>query len=93
VSTLRGERDLAIGNLIGSSIYNIAAVLALTALVAPHGIPVPDEVLAADLLLLVVATAAAVPVFLSGRRISRLEGGLFVASYIGYLMWLLLTRT
>jgi cation:H+ antiporter len=93
VSTLRGERDLAIGNLIGSSIYNIGAVLALTALVAPHGIPVPDEVLAADLWLLVVATAATVPVFLSGRRITRIEGGLFVASYIAYMSWLVLTRT
>jgi hypothetical protein len=78
---------------IGSSIYNIGAVLALTVLVAPHGIPVPDEVLAADLWLLVVATAATVPVFLSGKRITRIEGGLFVVTYIGYLAWLLLTRT
>jgi cation:H+ antiporter len=74
VSTLRGDRDLAVGNLIGSSIYNIVAVLGLTVLVAPHGVPVPDVVLAADLGLLVVATAAAVPVFLSGSRISRSEG-------------------
>ena len=93
VSTLRGDRDLAIGNLIGSSIYNIGAVLGLTVVVAPHGVPVPDEVLAADLGLLVLVTAAAVPVFVSGTRISRIEGGLFVASYIGYLAWLLLTRT
>jgi cation:H+ antiporter len=93
VSTLRGDRDLAIGNLIGSSIYNIGAVLGLTVVVAPHGVPVPDEVLAADLGLLVVVTAAAVPVFVTGTRISRIEGGLFVASYIGYLAWLLLTRT
>jgi cation:H+ antiporter len=93
VSTLRGERDLAIGNLIGSSTYNIGAVLALTALVAPHGIPVPDEVLATDLWLLVAAAVATAPVFLSGKRITRIEGGLFVTSYIGYLAWLLLTRT
>jgi cation:H+ antiporter len=93
VSTLRGDRDLAIGNLIGSSIYNIGAVLGLTVVVAPHGVPVPDEVLAADLGLLVVVTAAAVPVFVTGTRISRIEGGLFVASYIGYLAWLLVTRT
>jgi|SRR5262245_15292015 len=93
VSTLRGDRDLAIGNLIGSSIYNIGAVLGLTVVVAPHGVPVPDEVLAADLGLLVVATAAAVPVFLTGRKITRIEGGLFVATYVGYLTWLLLTRT
>src|SRR5262245_22520777 len=92
-STLRGDRDLAIGNLIGSSIYNIAAILGLTVVVAPHGVPVPDEVLAADLALLLVAAAAAVPVFLSGRRISRTEGGLFVASYVGYVTWLLLIRT
>jgi cation:H+ antiporter len=92
-STLRGDRDIAIGNLIGSSVFNICAILGLTVVVAPHGVPVPDEVLAADLVLLVVATAAAVPVFLSGSRISRIEGGLFVASYIGYLAWLLLTRT
>ena len=93
MSTLRGDRDLAIGNLIGSSIYNICAILGLTVVIAPHGVPVPDEVLAADLGLLVVATVAAVPVFLSGKRISRIEGGVFVASYAGYLAWLLLTRT
>jgi cation:H+ antiporter len=93
VSTLRGDRDLAIGNLLGSSIYNIGAVLGLTVVIAPHGVPVPDEVLAADLGLLVVATAAAVPAFVSGARITRTEGALFVASYVGYLTWLLVTRT
>jgi cation:H+ antiporter len=93
VSTVRGNRDLAIGNLVGSSIYNIGAVLGLTVLVAPHGVPVPDEVLAADLGLLVLVTVAAVPVFVTAARISRVEGGLFVASYVGYMTWLLLTRT
>jgi cation:H+ antiporter len=93
VSTLRGDRDLAVGNLIGSSIYNVGAVLGLTVVVAPDGVPVPDEVLAADLAVLVAVTAAAVPAFLTESRISRIEGGLFVASYIGYLGWLLLTRT
>jgi cation:H+ antiporter len=93
ISTVRGDRDITIGNLIGSSIYNIALILGLTVLVAPHGVPVPDEVLAGDLGLLVIASAAAIPVFLTGRRISRIEGGLFVASYVGYLAWVLLTRT
>jgi cation:H+ antiporter len=50
-------------------------------------------VLAADLWLLVVATTATVPVFLSGKRITRIEGGLFVATYVAYITWLLLTRT
>jgi cation:H+ antiporter len=93
VSTLRGDRDIAIGNLLGSSIYNIAVVLGLTVVVAPDGVPVPDEVLAADLVLLVVVAIATVPVFVSGARITRAEGALFVATYLGYLTWLLLERT
>jgi cation:H+ antiporter len=93
VSTFRGDRDIALGNLLGSSIYNIVFVLGLTVSVAPAGVPVPDEVLAADLVLMVVAAVAAVPVFVSGARITRTEGALFVATYLGYLTWLLLART
>jgi cation:H+ antiporter len=92
VSTLRGDRDIAIGNLLGSSIYNIAVVLGLTIMVAPEGIPVPDEVLAADLVLLVIVAAAMVPAFVSGARLTRAEGAAFVATYLGYLTWLLLAR-
>lgn len=93
MSTVRGDRDIAIGNLLGSSIYNIAAVLGLTVLVAPHGVPVSEEVRNADLVLLVATMVAALPVLVSGARITRTEGGLFVATYLGYLAWLLLTRT
>jgi cation:H+ antiporter len=93
VSTVRGDRDLAIGNLLGSSIYNIGVVLGLTVVVASPSLPVPDDVLAADLVLLVAAAVAAVPVFLTGARISRTEGALLVASYLGYLTWLLVART
>jgi cation:H+ antiporter len=83
VSTLRGDRQIAVGNLLGSSIYNIFLVLGLTVLVAPGGVPDPDEVLAADLVLLAVVAVVAVatvPVFVSGSRITRAEGGLFVGT-------------
>jgi cation:H+ antiporter len=93
VSTVRKQRDLAIGNLLGSSIYNIAVVLGITVLVAPGGLAVPDEVLAADLVLMVVVAIASVPVLVSGARITRLEGAAFVATYVGYVVWLLVTRT
>jgi cation:H+ antiporter len=93
VSTWRGDRAIALGNLLGSSIYNIAFVLGLTVVVAPGGLAVPREVLASDLLLMMVVTLAAIPVFASGRRLSRLEGAAFVAVYLGYLAWLLVTRT
>ena len=93
LSTYRGDREIAIGNLLGSSIYNIVFVLGLTVLVAPRGVPVPDEVLTADLLLMSAVGAACVPVFVSGARINRMEGALFVGAYVGYLVWLLVART
>ncbi|WP_198664343.1 calcium/sodium antiporter [Jiangella endophytica] len=92
VSTIRGNRDIALGNLLGSSVYNIAIILGITILVAPEVVQVPDEVLGGDLLLMVAVALACVPVFVSGSRISRLEGGLFVAAYGGYLTWLLLSH-
>lgn len=92
VSTVRGNRDIAIGNLIGSSIYNIGIVLGVTVLVAPGRVPVPDDVLAADMILLAAVAAITVPVFVSGSRVSRIEGALFVAAYVAYVTWLLTTR-
>jgi cation:H+ antiporter len=93
VSTLRGQRDVALGNLLGSSTYNIALVLGVTVLASPHGVPVPRDVLGADLLMLGAVAAVSVPVFVSGGRITRLEGGLGVAAYLAYLSWVLATRT
>jgi cation:H+ antiporter len=89
-STLRGDRDIAVGNLLGSSVYNVAIILGITVLTAPAEVQIPQEVIAADLLILAVVAVITVPVFLSGHRISRLEGGAFVASYSGYLVWLTL---
>jgi cation:H+ antiporter len=90
VSTVRGDRDVAIGNLLGSSVYNIALVLGITILLAPSALVIPPEVVAADLLLLAVVAVITVPVLLSGQRMTRVEGGAFVAAYVGYLLWLIL---
>ncbi len=89
VGTITGERDLAIGNLVGSSIVNVALVLGPTVLIAPGRITVPAEILAVDLVLLVVVSLVAVPLLVSGRRLGRAEGGAFVAVYLGYLAYLL----
>jgi hypothetical protein len=90
VSTIRGDRDIAIGNLLGSSVYNIAVILGITILMAPSALMIPPEVVAADLLFLAVATVITVPVLLSGQRMTRVEGGAFVVGYVGYLLWLVL---
>jgi cation:H+ antiporter len=89
-STLRGDRDIAVGNLLGSTVYNVALVLGITVLAAAADLQIPREVIAADLLILAVVALITVPVLLSGHRISRLEGGAFVAAYVGYLVWLTL---
>ncbi len=92
VSTARGDRSLAVGNLLGSSVFNIALILGPTVLIAPAAVPVPDDVLALDLVLMVAAAIVCVPAFLTHRRLSRIEGGAFVAAYVGYMVWLLTTR-
>ncbi|CAM3348119.1 calcium/sodium antiporter [Nocardioides dubius] len=92
VATIRGDRSLALGNLIGSSVFNIALILGPTVIAAPGAVPVPDELIAVDLLLMLGAAAVCIPAFWSHRRLGRVEGGLFVAAYGGYLAWLLATR-
>jgi cation:H+ antiporter len=89
-STLRGDRDIAIGNLLGSTVYNIALILGIAVLAAPAELEIPQEVLAADLLVLAIVGLITVPVLLTGHRVSRLEGGAFVAAYLGYLVWVTL---
>jgi cation:H+ antiporter len=66
--------------------------LAQATLFAPTVVEVPAEVLEGDLVLMAAGAIASVPVFLSGRRINRVEGGLFVAAYCVYLAWLLVVR-
>jgi cation:H+ antiporter len=85
VSTVRGDRSIAVGNLIGSSVFNIALILGPTVLVAPGTVPVPGDVLALDLVLMVAAAVVCVPVFLTHRQLSRVEGGAFVMTYIAYM--------
>lgn len=92
VSTARGDRSIAVGNLIGSSVFNIALILGPTVVVAAGTVPVPEDVLALDLVLMVAAAVVCVPAFLTHRRLGRFEGGGFVVAYVAYMVWLLATR-
>jgi cation:H+ antiporter len=93
VSTLRGERDIAVGNLLGSSIYNILLILGVTCLVPAHGLALPPELVRIDIPIMVAVAVACIPIFISGRRVSRVEGGAMVATYVVYLVFLLTTQT
>ena len=75
--------DLALGNALGSNIFNILLVLGVLVLIAP--VQLAAEVLRFDLWVMVGVTVLLIPVMLSGWRISRLEGGLFLALYAAYI--------
>lgn len=92
VATVRGERNIAIGNLIGSSTYNILLILGITALVPSGGIPVSPSLAFIDIPVMVAVVVACVPLFLTRRGINRIEGSVMIAAYVVYLVYLLVTR-
>jgi cation:H+ antiporter len=91
MAALRKERDIAIGNVIGSNIFNVLGCLGLSGLVAADGLPIDASVLNFDLWVMLAVTFACLPVFLSGREIARWEGGLFLAYYVAYTTYVVLT--
>jgi len=92
MATLKNERDIAIGNLIGSSTYNILFILGATCLATPGGVPVEASLLHVDLPLAALVALLCVPVFATDRLISRKEGAFFVTSYAVYLGTLIFLR-
>ncbi|MDZ3824309.1 MAG: calcium/sodium antiporter [Pseudoxanthomonas sp.] len=93
VAALRGERDIAVGNVVGSNLFNLAGVLGAAALVAPGGIAVSGPAIAFDLPVMVVVAFACLPVFLTGGVISRAEGALFLAYWLAYTVYLVLAAS
>lgn len=90
MASIRGERDIAVGNVVGSNIFNVLAVLGVTGLVAPSGVPVPQAALAFDLPVMIAVAVACLPVFFHENRIDRWEGGVFLAYYVAYTAYLIL---
>lgn len=93
VASLRGERDMAVGNIVGSNLFNLLGVLGLAALVAPQGISVASHVLWFDLPVMIAVAVAALPIFFTGGVISRWEGGLLFGYYFAYTIYLLMAAT
>jgi cation:H+ antiporter len=93
VASFRGERDIAVGNVVGSNIFNILAVLGATAIVAPGGIRVSPTAIGLDMPVMIIVAVACLPIFLSGSIIYRWEGFLFLGCYVSYLVYLVLQAT
>ncbi len=93
VAAIRGERDLAVGNVVGSNLFNILAVLGISASVAPAGIDVPQQALDVDVPVMIAVAVACLPIFFTGLVIARWEGLLFLAYYTAYLVYQWLAAT
>lgn len=93
IATYKGERDIAVGNVIGSNIFNILAVLSISAIVSPAGVAVSTAALRLDIPFMIAVAIACLPIFVSGNRITRVEGGLFIAYYVIYTVYLILDST
>ena len=90
VAALRGERDMAVANVVGSNTLNILCVLGLASLVSPEGVAVAPAALRLDIPIMLAAALICLPVFFSGGRISRSEGVLLVVYYAAYLIYVVL---
>jgi cation:H+ antiporter len=90
VATIKGERDIAVGNVIGSNIFNILAVLGLSSAVSPAGINVSTAALNFDIPVMIAVAISCFPIFYTGKSIDRWEGILFLAYYFAYATYLIL---
>ncbi|HCE29925.1 MAG TPA: sodium:calcium antiporter [Comamonadaceae bacterium] len=91
-AALKGERDIAVGNVVGSSTFNILGCLGLSGLVAGSaGLAVAPALLAFDIWVMLAVALACLPIFLSGREIARWEGFVFLGYYVAYVTYLILS--
>jgi len=93
VASLRGERDIAVGNVVGSNLFNILCVLGLTGLVTPAGIPISLEALEFDIPVMVAVAMICLPIFFTGSIISRGEGIALLFYYFAYTSLLVSEHT
>jgi cation:H+ antiporter len=89
-AALKGQRDIAVGNVVGSNTFNILGVLGLSALVAPSALAVAPSLLQFDMLVMLAVAIACLPVFFTGFTIARWEGWVFLGYYVAYTGYLVL---
>jgi len=89
-AAIKGERDIAVGNVVGSNTFNILGCLGLSGVVATDGLPISAPLLNFDVWIMIASALACLPIFLTDRRIARWEGAIFVAYYVAYTAYLVL---
>ncbi|GAA1188030.1 calcium/sodium antiporter [Nesterenkonia xinjiangensis] len=90
IAALRGDREMAVGNLVGSNIFNIGAVIGVTAVIAPQGIAIDPAAIHFDLPVMLATALVLLPLAFTGQSIGRWEGALLVALYASYVAYLVM---
>ena len=93
MASIRGERDIAVGNVLGSNIFNILAVLGMAGMLSPNGVAVNQAAIEFNIPVAIAAAFACLPIFYSGNKIDRWEGLLFTFYYVAYAAYLVLDAT
>ena len=91
MAAIKGERDIAVGNVVGSSTFNILGCVGLSGLAAGSaGLVIPGAVMQFDIWVMLAVALACLPVFMTGREIARWEGGVFLGYYVAYVTFIVL---
>lgn len=90
VAAVKGERDIAVGNAVGSNIFNILSVIGFSSLISPGGVAVSKAALTFDLPVMIGVAVACLPIFFTKYCITRLNGAFFILYYGAYLTYLLM---
>lgn len=90
-AAIKGERDIAVGNVVGSNTFNILGCLGVSGLLAGDaGLTMAASVLNFDIWVMLAVALACLPVFFTGREIARWEGAVFVGYYVAYVTYLIM---
>ncbi|MGE3780254.1 MAG: sodium:calcium antiporter, partial [Pirellulaceae bacterium] len=90
LASLKGERDIAVGNVVGSNIFNILAVLGITSVISSNGVAAADVAVRFDIPIMTGVAVILAPIIFSKREVSRWEGVLFLGYYVAYTVYLIL---
>jgi cation:H+ antiporter len=90
LAAIRGQRDIAVGNVVGSNIFNLLAVLGASAAVSSNGVAVNSEVIRLDFPVMLAATIVLLPICWNGFMIKKWEGSLLVLFYVAYVAYLIM---
>jgi cation:H+ antiporter len=88
VAAIKKERDIAVGNVVGSNFFNIMAVIGLSGIVAPAGVQVSPVALRLDIPVMLAVSLLTLPIFFADSRISRWEGAIMLVYLSAYILYL-----